>query len=370
MRRLDTYILWHLLRSFGFFTLVFTGVVWLTQAVRLVDTVVLSGQGARIFLEFSTLVLPQVFMIVLPLAALGATLYTVNKLYAEAELVVMMAAGTGPIDLMRSVAAFASGIFVAMALVTLILVPRGAAALADRTQEIRSDLAGSLIVERQFVHPMPGLTLFIDDTSRVGEMAGLFLHDERDPANPVTYTAEQALLLREGDQARLVMVDGVALARRAGASLNTVTFEQFVFDLTALVEGDGTRTPRPAEYPLLQLLNPTPEMLAAGNYTRGSYLAEAHWKLALPALSMLYPLIALVTLIGSPYRRGGFGVRVVVSIAISVVLYAILFVSRAQVQQNAALWPVMHLAAVLAGAYVLAMVHRIRSPQRGRGVTA
>ena len=127
-----------------------------------------------------------------------------------------------------------------MAVVVMVLVPRGGAALAERTQEIRSDLASALIVERQFIHPMKGLTLFISDTDRAtGEMSGVFLHDQRDPARPVTYSARSALLLREGDEARLVMRDGVALApSEDGAQLNSVDYDQFVFDLSELIRRD------------------------------------------------------------------------------------------------------------------------------------
>jgi lipopolysaccharide export system permease protein len=370
VRRLDRYILGQLVRAFGFFALIFTGVVWLTQAVRLLDTVVLSGQGARVFLEFSALVLPQVFMIVLPLAGLGAALFTINKLYTEAELVVMMAAGAGPLDLARPVAAFGAGLCLLMGLITLVLVPLGGAALADRTQEIRSDLVNSLIVERQFLHPMPGLTLFIADTSSVGEMAGLFLHDERVPAQAVTYTAERALLLREGMEARLVMLDGVALTRTPGPALNSVTFEQFVFDLTGLIESQGPRNPRPSEYALGQLLDPTQEMLGRGNYTRASYISEGHWKLALPLLSILYPMVALVTLIGRPYRRGGFGARVVLAIAVSIALYAIVFVARSRVQVDAGLWPVIYLAHLLGLGYIVVATARIAGRLRGREAPA
>ena len=86
--------------------LIFTGVVWLTQAVRLIDTVVASGQSARVFLEFSALVLPQVFVIVLPLAGIGAALYALNRLYTDSELIVMMGAGLGPAAMLRPVALF------------------------------------------------------------------------------------------------------------------------------------------------------------------------------------------------------------------------------------------------------------------------
>ena len=52
----------------------------------------------------------------------------------------------------------------AMLVVLTVLVPRTGAILAERTQAIRSDLANALIVERQFLHPITGLTLFIADT--------------------------------------------------------------------------------------------------------------------------------------------------------------------------------------------------------------
>ena len=90
-----------LVGALWFFVLVFTGVIWLTQAVRLVDTVIASGQGAKVFLEFSTLVLPQVFVIVLPLSGMGAALYALNRLHTDSELVVMMGAGFGPAAMLR-----------------------------------------------------------------------------------------------------------------------------------------------------------------------------------------------------------------------------------------------------------------------------
>ena len=192
MNRLDRYILRQMIGAFGFFVLVFTGVVWLAQAVRLIDTVVASGQGARVFITFSLLVLPQVFVIVLPLSAMGAALYALNKLYTDSELIVMMGAGLGPFAMLRPVAIFAAMIALGVAIVMIEMVPLSGTVLAERTRAIRSDLANALIVERQFLHPADGLTLFIGDTSREGDMAGIFLNDQRDPAQPVTYSAQHA----------------------------------------------------------------------------------------------------------------------------------------------------------------------------------
>jgi lipopolysaccharide export system permease protein len=365
VRRLDSYILGQLIGAIGFFLLVFTGVVWLTQAVRLIDTVIASGQSAAVFLTFSALVMPQVLVIVLPLSAIGAALFAINKLYGESELVVMMASGLGPLGLMRPVAMFGALAGLAMAGVLFFLVPAGGTALADRTQAIRSDVAKALIVERQFLHPVPGITLFISDTSRAGEMAGIFLNDQREFERPITYSAEHALLVRDGMEARLVMRDGVALTLdERSQQINTVQFDQFVFDLSDLLKEQSERTPRPSEYWVLDLLQPSEEMIARGRYTAGDFIAEGHYKLTMPMLAMIYPMIALVTILAGGYRRSGFGRRVIVAIGVAVILQVLTFTTKSQVQSHPSSWPVMYLPVLLGVAYVLILTRRLSRPRR------
>lgn len=366
MSLLSRYILRHLAAAFGFFLLVFTGVVWLTQAVRLIDTVIAGGEGPRVFLQFSLLVLPQVMVIVLPLSAIGAALYALNRLYTDTELIVMMAAGVGPGRLLRPVLVFGAAIAALMLVVTTLLVPLSGRELAERRQQIGSDMASALIVPRQFIHPMTGVTLFIDDASRAGEMGGLFLNDQRDPAQVVTYSAERAQLLREGDAARLVMLDGIALTAR-DRSLNTVRFDRFVFDLSELLRADDVRTPRPSEYGVAALLFPSAAMLAGDRYDRGDFISEGHYKLALPLLALLYPVIALVTLLAGGYRRGGFGRRVVVAVAVAVMVHVLQLVMRGRVQDDAGLWPAMYLPHLLGMIYCAALFWWIERGRRPRG---
>lgn len=371
MTRLDRYIVQALIGALWFFVLVFTGVIWLTQAVRLVDTVISSGQGAKVFLEFSTLVLPQVFVIVLPLSGMGASLYALNRLHTESELVVMMGAGYGPPRMLKPVAIFGALIGLSMLIVMTVLVPRSGAILSERTRAIRSDLANALIVERQFLHPADGLTLFISDTSRTGEMAGLFLNDQRDPNRPVTYSAKKALLLREGEEARLVMMEGVALAPGpTPGQLTSVRFDQFVFDLSELLKEQGDRVRRPSEYSVPELLRPSAEMLAVTQYTLGDYVTEGHYKLAMPLLSASYPLIALVTLLAGGFRRSGFGRRVIVAVGVGTLLQVLLFVARGRVPSDPVLWPMMYLPFLLAVTYVSVLTVRLGRAQKPRSAVA
>jgi len=123
MTRLDRYILRLLAGPFLFFVLVFTGVIWLSQSLRVIDTVVNNGQSADVFLEFTVLLLPMVLTVVLPVAALAATLYAVNRLFSDSEIVVMFAAGLSGRGLVRPILVFAGVVMVALFAVTLYLLP-------------------------------------------------------------------------------------------------------------------------------------------------------------------------------------------------------------------------------------------------------
>jgi lipopolysaccharide export system permease protein len=264
---------------------------------------------------------------------------------------------------------FSALIGAAMAVVLMVLVPIAGRTLAERTRAIRSDLAHALLVERQFIHPVSGLTIYISETGNAGEMAGLFLNDQRDPERVITYSAERALFLRQGTEARLVMEDGVALATD-GDELNTVQFEQFVFDLSELLESESARVPRPSEYTVFELLDPTPEMLATDRYTRGDFIAEAHYKLSMPLLTMIYPMIALVTFLAGGYRRSGFGRRVVVAVGVAVIVQISAFACEAQVAQRPALWPLMYLPHLLGLSYVAVLLLYLGSCHRPRRAAA
>ena len=73
-----------------------TIVVWLTQSLRLLDLVINRGQSASTFVYLSTLVLPSLLVIILPIAYFAGTLYALTKLNTDNELVVMASARIQP----------------------------------------------------------------------------------------------------------------------------------------------------------------------------------------------------------------------------------------------------------------------------------
>ncbi len=311
MTRLDRYIFLQLLAPFGFFTLALAGILWLGQTLPLVELIIDNGRSGFIFLEFSALILPNVLSLVLPVSAFIASLYAVNKLFGESEMVVIMSAGLSPMRIARPV--FFYGVFVTtvMYIIVIGLTPTANTRLADKIDAIRKDAATSLLREKRFIHPEKGITIFIRDSSKAGEIRGLFLNDQRDADTPVTYSAQEALLLKDDNELRLVMSKGVMQRYDpVENTLNLVEFDSFVFDLTNLLRRSSNRYRAPIEFRVSELLDPQALIASGVKHPVGVLVAELHNKLAQPLLGLALPLLAAALLLTAKYRRSGFAVRI------------------------------------------------------------
>lgn len=311
MNRLDRYLLIQQLGPFGFFALALTGIIWLGQTLPLMEIIIDNGHSGFIFIEFATLILPNVLIVVLPISIFVSTLFTVNRLFGESEMVVILSSGLSPTRIIRATVAVGAIVMMAMIVLLVVLQPRSTTRLADRIADVRQDFIGSLLREKQFIHPTGGITIYIKESSKAGEIEGLFLNDQRDKANPVTYSAKQALLLQDAEELRLVMHQGIMQRYSVVENnLSLIEFDQFVFDLSGIIGQPRSRTKPPLEHYISDLLNPDKLIAEGGTYSAAAYIAEAHQKLSLPLLGLFLPIFAFATLMTASYKRTGLGVRI------------------------------------------------------------
>ncbi|MEL6218520.1 MAG: LPS export ABC transporter permease LptF [Pseudomonadota bacterium] len=345
MRSLDRYILSQLVWPFVFFVLVFTGVIWLSQSLRVIDTVVNNGQSARVFLEFTALLLPTVLAIVLPVACFAATLYAINRLYGDSEIVVMMAAGLSGLSMLRPVALFASGVLLVLLVITLYLMPNTKRMMQERVSEVRGDIAAAFLREGAFVSPAKRVTIYLRRMGRPGEMLGVFVHDERDPGQVTTYTAERAVLVpgTDGGAPQIVMFDGIAQSRPADVSgeLSVLRFEQLSYDLEQMRGEPGERQRKPSEFFLYDQLTISGEAL--GPYELGDFRAEGHEALSSPLYALALPLLGAALVVSLGFRRQGFAGRILLAAGAAVALRLAGLAAKSATNAEAALWPLMYL---------------------------
>ena len=93
LQSLTRYIFWQSAVPFAIVTFVLTGIIWLTQALRMLDVLISQGQSIFSYFDLTVLALPSTLAIVLPISLLCAVLYALHKLISDSEVVVMFSAG-------------------------------------------------------------------------------------------------------------------------------------------------------------------------------------------------------------------------------------------------------------------------------------
>ena len=96
MTILDRYIFKTVAIAFLATLLSLTAVIWITQALREFDLLTAKRQTILTFLTVTSLSIPALITIIAPVAVFIATIYALNKLNGDSELIVMSAAGMPP----------------------------------------------------------------------------------------------------------------------------------------------------------------------------------------------------------------------------------------------------------------------------------
>ncbi len=373
MPRIDRYILGQMLTLFGFFALVLVSVYWINRAVSLFDDLLNDGQTALVVLEFTMLTLPLVISVVLPVAAFAATAYGTNRLAGESEMVAMQAAGLSPWRLARPILVFGLSVGIMVTILVHGLVPLARERLAERQTEIAENVTAQFLRPGSFQYPTDGITLFIRDIATDGRLLDLFIEDARNPDNQITYTSEEALVVRTDTGPVLVLLQGMAQTLRyqgGRQNLAVTRFSEFSYDIGEMISSSDRRGRDLRDYSTWRLLTPDAELLEATGRTPPDARREAHERLAQPLLAPIAAMIGFATLLIGGYSR--FGVWRQVFWAI-LGLIAVQFLTNAAANaagRDPAMWPLLYLPAAFGGALCVLLLWLAARPRRLPGSAA
>lgn len=371
MSRFDRYILSQLLGLFGFFALVLVAVYWVNRAVGLFDQLIGDGQSALVFLEFSLLTLPNAIRLVLPVAAFAASVYVTNRLMQESELVVMQATGFSAFRLARPVFYFGLCVMGMNLVLSNVLVPASQRMLSERSAEISENITARFLNAGQFMHPSPGITLYIREISPTGELLDLFLADERAEESRAMHTARKAFLVRGEVAPKLVMVDGSTqtLTRKDGR-LAVTRFSDFTLDLAGLMSVGGAAQVAINALPTRDLLTLSPDAMVAAGATPAQMLEEGHTRLAGPLLGVAAPLLGFAALMLGSFSRFGLWRQMALAVGLLIGVQMAWIWGGSVASTSAQAWAAIYTGPVVGTLVAVALLWQAQRPRRRREAAA
>ncbi len=267
-----------------------TAVIWITQALRDIDLMTSQGQTIVVFFGMTALIIPQLVMIIAPIALMIAASHVLNKLATDSEIIVMNAAGIPPWRLFRGFFAVTVLVSILVAVMCAYVAPKSVREFRRMAAEIRADLVTNIVQPGRFTSIESGLTFHIRERRADGLLLGIFVDDRRDPKEQATFLAEKGEIL-ENERGTYLILDTGSVQRHPAEERDPtiVLFDRYAFDLSRFTGGPQSQNLSVRERYFWELISPPPKDPV---YVRdpGLFRAELHDRIMGP----LYPIAFMV----------------------------------------------------------------------------
>lgn len=366
LNRLQRYVLRSLSLSTLYAVAGLTITIWLSQSLKLIELVVEAGAPLRLFIWLLLLTIPTFLGIVLPIALVGAALFTYHRLITDSELVVMRSAGMGPWGLAQPALLLSFGVMTIVFALNVYITPAAHRELVRMEYAIRDDHSQLLLREGVFNEVGRKLSVYVRERGSGGQLTGVVIHDARAPAKPVTVIGERAMMVYDPSGARFVVFNGNRQELdRASGTLSQLYFERYELDLAFAGEEAGERVPDARERSMWELLHPDEAGLTDGDpKARMQLVAEFHHRLASPLLTPAFMLIGLACLLSGEFNRRGQSGRITLAAGLVVALQAASLGSTSLAAKSSHLVALLYLLPLLAAPPAAWVLSGGRLPQR------
>jgi lipopolysaccharide export system permease protein len=360
------YVLRQVTNAFVIILVTLTTIVWLATALKQLDLIVSQGQGLVLFLKMTLLTLPSLMALIGPNAVLMASLYTLDRMNGDSELIVMTAAGAPVWRIGVPFVILASVVSVAILISNLYVMPASMRALRALITQVRTDVISQVLQPGRFSSTEPGLTFHIRDRSQNGDLLGLLVHDEREDKQVMSYLAQRGRIVSNDDGSYLVMFNGHVHRyepKSPEKGVQIVAFDQYVLNISDVAPKDtSSKELRPRERYLGELLNPDPNILK-GRGNIGQIRTEIHDRFATPFYPLLFAFLAIALLGHARTTRESRWAQILIAAGIAVGLRVSGLTASNLVTLDAAAVPLVYLIPIGAIIVAAAVAHVRMSPE-------
>jgi lipopolysaccharide export system permease protein len=345
--RLDRYILAQLIGPFAFFCLIISGILWLNQALGIMKIVTENGQPASIFVELSLLLLPKVLIAAIPLSGFAAAVFLTNRLYSEAELVVMMSAGRSYRQLAKPFLIFGGLCFAGLFFVVHYLAPVAQSSLLSRQDQIKREFITQIIQPGEFISSQDRFTFFFGFKGKNGQLEDVLIEEKISTDQTITHIANQGQVVKTDDATTMVLKSGsIQRYNSTTQSFSLVQFDSLAFDLTQLGNDIKPHKDGFTEFNSLKLQDEL-HNLSTGDPSFGRAISLYHDRHAKTLLALLFPVLGLAVLLVGGYRRSGFTWRIIVGVLMMAGLDSLRGATKSWANETPLIWAVQYSSAVL-----------------------
>lgn len=316
----ERYIIRSVIWPFFVSILVLTGLIWISQILRLMFLI----ENNIFFLQFiltSMMVIPTLLHSVMPFAILYATILAIHNLKLNKELVILQLSGISFAGLVSPIFKLGSLLTIFALINSSYIMPKSYSILKNNLFLFKGNIPTSAIHDGFFNVISPNLVLFINKKTDRSNFDGIVIFDSRKSQNAILI-AEKGDLKSKNGALGLNLEHGSRQSFSQGQNLNIVQFDKFRVN----IQNERSKARSLNDYDvqeltIFQLLFQKQGLTKATNILRH----EANSRLSWAIMNVLLPIAALCIFLKADFNRRESTLNIAKSIAFAIIFVAIHF---------------------------------------------
>ncbi len=316
------YIIRSIFGPLFFSVLAVTGIVWLSQILRLgylFETKILLVE----FLLITLLIIPSLVHSILPLALLYSSLYCYNILKINKEIIALKASGINIRQLIYPLLYVSTLVSLFAIINASIIMPLSYHTLKEKIFQHKNSFVCSVIAPGIFTPLSKNLVLFLNDKKAPREFGDIIIFDHRSDGPPSILFAKKGEIRGQEFSTQFYLIEGMRHSFSKSGSFEIMNFDRFNITLNqSESQKRGYIDQDVMEMYIWDLLHPR-------NLSREKsikFIAEGHGRISWCAMSILVPLLAICISLRVEFRRKETIIHILKACSIPIIFVSAHFV--------------------------------------------
>ena len=183
-------------------------IIWIIQAVNLLDLVSDDGHSLKVYFYYASLNLPKIFSKTIMFVYFISIFYMINKYNNSNELIVFWNNGIKKIHFINFILRFSIFFLILQLLLNLFISPNSQNLGRKYIKESKIDFLPKLISEKKFISVLNNLTIFVEKYKKNGELKKIYINEKLEMNKSKIIVAESGVFIKKDDDFTLRLFNG------------------------------------------------------------------------------------------------------------------------------------------------------------------
>ena len=185
-----------------------TFIIWIIQAVNLLDLVSDDGHSLNVYFYYTSLSLPKIFSRTIMFVFFISIFYIITKYNNSNELIVFWNNGIKKIYFINFILKISIFFLILQLILNLFIVPNAQNLGRVYIKESNIDFLPKLISEKKFINVVSNLTIFVEEYKKNGNLNKIYINEQMDDGKTKIIVAKSGKIIKKDNNYILRLFNG------------------------------------------------------------------------------------------------------------------------------------------------------------------